>query len=296
MIPSRRLSIRTICLLVAGLALSRVLLTGCSHQTTTQKPPPRSTTSLPSGRGAVQGDNSNLLLGNPSRADGNPNNFLVERAQYSLSYNAALGGPNWVAWHLEKSDLGEAERSDFLPDPDLPPVWQIRPADYRGSGYDRGHVCPSGDRTRSKRDNLATFVMSNMLPQTAALNQHLWKGLEDYSRSLTRTNEIYVMAGGIGSQGRIAKGRVNVPKACWKVLVVLPRGDDDLARIDADTRVIAVIMPNQESPEIASANWKQYLTNIAEVERATGYNLLAALPAQTQRALKQKVDSGRASR
>ncbi len=71
------------------------------------------------------------------------------RPQFALSYNEELGGPNWVSWHLEQADLGRAERQDeFRPDPMLPEEWQIRPGDYQGSGYDRGHLCPAGDRTR----------------------------------------------------------------------------------------------------------------------------------------------------
>lgn len=239
-------------------------------------------------------DNSNLLLGNPSRAATDPNNYLVERAQHSMSYNKANGGPNWVAWHLEKSDLGAVRRGNFLPDPLLPPDMQIRPNDYRGSGYDRGHVCPSGDRTRTKTDNTATFVMSNMLPQAAALNQQVWKDLEDYSRSLTKSNELYTIAGGSGSADRIAGGKVNVPTVCWKIIVVLPRGDNDLRRINANTRIIAVSMPNRERQEIADSQWSQWITSVAQIEKTTGYDFLSALPDDVERALEQKVDSGRA--
>jgi endonuclease G len=90
--------------------------------------------------------------------------------------------------------------------------------------------------------------MSNMLPQAAALNQQVWADLENYSRSLVRSgaNELYTIAGGWGSAERIANGKVNVPSVCWKIILVLPQGDNDLQRINADTRVIAVSMPNRE--------------------------------------------------
>ncbi|RYG62776.1 hypothetical protein EON80_22485, partial [bacterium] len=90
---------------------------------------------------------NNLLLGNPTSAGQSPDNYLLERPQYSMSYNRTKGGPNWVAWHTDASDLGDTERGKFVPDPELPAGWQIRPADYKGTGYDRGHLCPSGDRT-----------------------------------------------------------------------------------------------------------------------------------------------------
>lgn len=163
-------------------------------------------------------ENSNFLLGNPSNAGTDPNNFLVSRPQHVMSYNRAQGGPNWVSWHLDSSNLGTQRRGNFMPDPLLPPDMQIRPNDYRGSGYDRGHVCPSGDRTASKEDNDATFVMSNMLPQAAALNQQVWKDLEEYERYLTESNELYIIAGGNGSSEHIAGGKVNVLAVCWKIL------------------------------------------------------------------------------
>lgn len=82
-------------------------------------------------------DNSNFLLGNPSRAGRDFNNYLLERPQHAMSYNKANGGPNWVSWHLNENDLGDIRRGDFLPDPLLPADMQIRPSDYRNSGYDR---------------------------------------------------------------------------------------------------------------------------------------------------------------
>jgi DNA/RNA endonuclease G (NUC1) len=184
---------------------------------------------------AAAADNGNLLLGNPSQAAKDADNLLVEHPQHSLSYNQSNGGPNWVAWHLDSRDLGAVRRGQFMPDPLLPPDSQIRPNDYRGSGFDRGHVCPSGDRTSSRENNNATFVMSNMLPQTAALNRQVWEKLEEYERSQVRAgNELYIVAGGAGTQSRIAQGKINVPAVCWKIRVVLPDGDNDLRRINGN--------------------------------------------------------------
>lgn len=238
-------------------------------------------------------DNSNLLLGMPAPASQDAENFLVERPQYALSYNSSEGGPNWVSWHLEAANLGDEPRGKFRPDPMLPDNWQIRPNDYKGSGYDRGHVCPSGDRTATAEDNDATFMMSNMLPQTAALNQHVWKDLEDYCRDLVKDgNELYIVAGGIGSVERIGRGKINVPAQCWKIALVLPYGDGDLSRIDERTRVIAVLMPNQENAQVEKAQWSQYAISIAQIERATGYDFFPNVPASVRRKLIAKIDRG----
>lgn len=286
--------------LVSGLLA--ILLTGCSapqKPTPPTLPPPTSQspdTAPPVSSGAVSSekDNTPLLLGNPSQAGTDPNNLLLEREAHSLSYNAKEGGPNWAAWHLDASDLGPAARSNFMPDPLLAKEFQIRPTDYRGSGYDRGHIVPSGDRTRDSAYNQQTFVMSNMLPQAPALNQFVWKKLEDYERVLAKTgSELYIYAGGSGSAGRIANSKVNVPAVCWKIIVVLPEGDNDLARINENTRVIAVSMPNREREEIRKSRWPQWTTSVAQLEQTTGYDFLSALPDKIERVLEQKIDAGR---
>jgi endonuclease G len=244
-------------------------------------------------------DNDNLLLGTPgsvSTGARNAENYLLTRPQYALSYNRRLGGANWVSWHLQASDLGSVERANlFAPDPALPAEWQIRPADYQGSGYDRGHQCPSGDRTRSEADNEATFYMSNMLPQTPDLNREVWRKLEEYCRRLVaHGSELYIICGGYGTQGTIAAGRVNIPDHCWKVAVVLPEGDNDLQRIDPGTRVIGVDIPNING--IGSHSWRRYITDVASIERATGLRLLSNLPENVRLSLEPKRDASSGGR
>jgi len=257
-------------------------------------------TSRASGRtssSAPTGAADNMALGNPSNATADQrtaSNYLLERPQYTLSYNKNQGGPNWVSWHVQQSDLGRVPRSNsFAPDPLLPPDWQVRPTDYIGSGYDRGHQCPSGDRTANKEDNNATFYMSNMLPQAGDLNRHVWEKLESYCRDRVKGgNELYIVAGGYGAKDRI-RGKITIPTNCWKVIVELPQGDNDLARINASTRVIAVDMPNEEG--IASNRWQQYITTASAIEQKTGYHFFTNLTPIIQDALKTKKDAGRAS-
>src|SRR5207248_6889700 len=110
-------------------------------------------------------DEDPLTFGNPSNATANvanENNYLMVKPQYTLSYNRSKGTPNWVAWRLDSSWIGGAPRQDdYRPDPALPAGWyQVQANDYSGSGYERGHMCPSGDRTRSVADNSATFLMT----------------------------------------------------------------------------------------------------------------------------------------
>jgi endonuclease G len=249
------------------------------------------------------GRDSNLALGNPSGATANtssPNNYLLTKAQYTLSYNRDQGKPNWVSWHLSSGWLGSAPRQDdFRADDDLPSAWyQVQASDYTGSGFDRGHNCPSADRTGSVADNSATFLMSNMMPQAPNNNQQTWANLENYARSLVSDgNELYIVCGsygkgGTGSKGYVttlASGKVTVPAHCWKVLVVLPNGSNDLSRITTKTRVIAIDTPNDNT---LSTSWGSYRTSVDVIEAATGLDLLSALPASTQKTLEASRDTG----
>lgn len=103
-----------------------------------------------------------LTMGNPSAAvtDVNyPNNYLLEKEEYVMSYSRDRGQANWVSWHLDEAWLGDAPRqNDFRNDTSLPAGWyQVQETDYSGSGFDRGHQCPSADRTLSVDDNSNTF-------------------------------------------------------------------------------------------------------------------------------------------
>jgi endonuclease G len=246
---------------------------------------------------------NNLALGNPSGAvasASSPANYLLVKKQYTLSYNRDQGKPNWVSWHLSSAWLGSTPRQDdFRADEALPTGWyQVTASDYVGSGFDRGHNCPSADRTGSASDNSATFLMSNMMPQAPSNNQQTWAKLEGYCRTLADDgNELYIICGsygrgGTGSNGyttTLAGGRITVPATCWKVVVVLPVGTNDVSRVQRSTRVIAVSLPNSNA---LSSNWGSYRTTVDAIEAATGYDLLSAVPVSVQSALEAKADTG----
>ena len=223
-----------------------------------------------------------LTLGNPSGAvadPAQPANYLLSRTQYALAYNRDRGIPSWVSWHLDQVDLGPVARytGPFFPDTTLPAGWyQVRRDDYTSSGYDRGHMTPSADRTASTADNEATFILTNVVPQAPANNQGPWAQLEDSLRERVRAgNEAYIIAGAQGSQGTIAGGKVRVPAAVWKVALVLPAGEDDLARIGTTTTVLAVWMPNDASVQQTDP-WEPYQTTVGCIEERTGLDLLGA--------------------
>jgi endonuclease G, mitochondrial len=244
--------------------------------------------------------NINLTFGNPSRANSaDPNNFLIERPQYVLSYNRGRGHANWVSWQLTAAWLGTGDRSAFSPDLDLPASWpQITPEDYTGSGFDRGHLVPAADRNRSAPDSKAVFLMTNIFPQAPDSNRGPWEKLERYCRDLARAgHELYIMAGthgtgGIGRRGRrqwIGHGKIAVPAQVWKIVVVQTQPSSGRSSSVPPTRVIAVIMPNQQGTK--QQRWHLFRTSVREIENLTGYNFFTNLPTTTQDRLEMQVDN-----
>jgi endonuclease G, mitochondrial len=245
----------------------------------------------------------NMAMGNPSGAvtsTSNYWNYLLVKTQYSMSYHRDRGTPNWVSWHLDPTWLGSAPRQDdFRADASLPSTWyHVSGSGYSGSGFDRGHNCPSADRTYSIADNSATFLMSNMIPQAPNNNQQTWANLENYCRTLvSQGKELYIImgsygTGGTGSAGTkstIDNGHITVPNRIWKVILVLSQGTGDVGRVTTSPRVIAVNTPNTNS---TSSSWGGYRTTVDAIESATGYNLFSNVPSSIQTSIESKVDSG----
>lgn len=244
-------------------------------------------------------DDGDLLLGNPSKAaSASSSNYLLNRQYFVVGFNASRNIPNWVSWHLDTDDLGGADRqNDFRPDAELPSSWYwVGEKDYKYSGFDRGHNCPSADRTISAAANSATFLMSNMIPQAPNHNRQLWAHFEEYIRNLVEAgNEAFIVMGNYGQGGTgdygftqsIDDGHIAVPARIWKVVVVLPRGNHDLERINTKTRVIAVDSPNTN---VVKRDWRLYRTSVNAIEKATGYDLLSNLPEAVQQVVESKID------
>jgi endonuclease G, mitochondrial len=235
-----------------------------------------------------------LTMGNPSNAvhdTSYTSNYLMEKSQYVLSYARDNGTSNWSSWHLDSSWLGTTPRQDdFRGDSTLPAGWyKVVSTSYSGSGYDRGHLCPSGDRTFTVADNSATFLMTNMIPQTADNNRITWEGMEEYERDLaTAGNEMYVIAGGYGNAGTINSGHVVVPTYTWKVIIVLPSGSNDITRVTNSTRTIAVWVPNQSG---INHDWKTYRVSVDYVESMTGYDFFANVTDATETTIEAVTDN-----
>jgi DNA/RNA endonuclease G (NUC1) len=236
----------------------------------------------------------NAEFGEPADSDSS-DDFIVRHEQFTASYNPNRGSPNWVSYDLDAAHFGAEDRCDcFTMDPDLPASFpQITTNDYTGAGafagfgIDRGHMTRSFDRTTGSLDNARTYLFSNVVPQTADMNQGPWAMFENYLGDLARfdNREVYVVTGVAGNAGTLKnEGRVVIPASTWKVAVIMPR-DSGLANVSdyRDLEVIAVNMPN--IPGIRNDDWNSYRTTVDAVEALSGYDLLALLPDDAENAV-----------
>lgn len=204
--------------------------------------------------------------------------YLIIRPQYVVSYSNRLGQPNWVASELNAAWFGEVERyeGNFITDNSLPVSFlKIKDGDYTNSGYDRGHLVRSEERTATVDDNKSTFLMSNVFPQTPDLNRGVWLKLEYECERLCKeeNKELFVVAGGIFHSNKTLNdaGKVVIPDSCFKIIVVLDKGQS-LANVTSSTKVIAVVMPNIAG--IRTDAYSKYLTTVDRIEASTGYDFL----------------------
>ena len=237
-----------------------------------------------------------LLLGNPSGATTSPtnfNNYLIQRDVESIGYSNQRRQPLWASWNFISADNGSASRSSvFFVDTSLPPgFYQVQTSDYSGSGYDRGHMCPSADRTDTDAHNDETFLLSNIIPQAPDNNQGLWANLEQYSRDIAASNEVLVICGpeGFGSAVTASSGQIPIASNVWKIIVAVPLGAGSaLSRITNATRVIAVNIPNIQG--IRANPWQNYLTSVNQLQTNTGFTFFTTLNTNLAAVLRAKVD------
>ena len=250
---------------------------------------------------AGRGDSGALLskhttLGIPSPSSMlDPNSFLSVKSEYVLSYNSSRKVPNWVSWELNTSYLGSASRQDdYRFDDTLPPTLpQAQLADYISSGYDRGHMCPSADRTLTTTTNSQTFFLTNMIPQAANNNQGPWERLETECRNLVQSGkELFIISGGTFSAGSNMVGNgVVVPDQTFKVIVVLDAVGQGTSAVTTSTRVIGVLMPNENTQIGKFDDWHNFRVSVDVIEAQTGYDFLSDVDPAVQAVVEARVDT-----
>ena len=247
------------------------------------------------GGGAGAALSRHTTMGIPAPASTNPNSFLSVKSGYVLSYNSSRKVPNWISWELNTSYLGSIDRQDdFRPDSTLPAnLPQAQLSDYSGSGYDRGHMCPSADRTLTVAANSQTFFLSNMVPQAANNNQGPWAAMENDLRTIARSGkELFIVSGGtFSSTSNTIGSGVVVPDKTFKVVVVLNAVGQGVSSVTTGTRVIGVMMPNENNQISRTADWRSFRVSVDSIEAATGNNFLSDVDPSIQAVIEARVDN-----
>uniref|UniRef100_A0A8C5QZR7 Endonuclease n=1 Tax=Leptobrachium leishanense TaxID=445787 RepID=A0A8C5QZR7_9ANUR len=214
---------------------------------------------------------------------------LKSRESHVLSYEPRLRGPAWVLELLTGERIhGEADRqsSDFQEDESVHPYHRAQNTDYRGSGYDRGHLAAAANHRLSQKAMDETFLLSNVYPQNPHLNRKAWNKLEKHCRKLTKSNRnVYVCTGPLflprtEPDGKtyvkyevIGKNNVAVPTHFFKVVV--------LEKFGGELELRPYVMPN--APVDENIPLERFLVPIESIERAAGLLFVPNLVKSTNR-------------
>jgi len=203
---------------------------------------------------------------------------IVKHKYYTLSYNETHEQANWLHYKLNPSFLrGSTPRTDsFKPDP-LVSTKSAQLSDYKGSGYDRGHLAPAADMKYNSLAMLESFYMSNISPQNPSFNRGIWRRLESLVRGWGQKFEIYVSTAGVlGSNnlGAIGKNRVTIPSKFYKVIYA---PDKNI--------MIGFLLSNRKQ----SGNLSSYALSVDKIESITGIDFFSQLPDNIENELESKV-------
>jgi endonuclease G len=149
----------------------------------------------------------------------------LKHTNYVSIFSKSKHYPVMVEWWVTKAKVSCSKplsrKDNFKPDPLLPTETDLS-RDYKGSGFDRGHMMPAADnlcQTSEVQDEC--FYFSNMTPQPHSLNAGSWKTLETKTRLLAlEKDSIHVWCGSIGSVNTFGQNKVSIPLKCWKVIYI----------------------------------------------------------------------------
>ncbi|MFP5385086.1 MAG: DNA/RNA non-specific endonuclease [Bacteriovoracia bacterium] len=205
---------------------------------------------------------------------------IIQRKNYTLSYNEDHEVANWVAYELDHEKLQNCvkRRNNFRIDPDIS-TGSAAPEDYKNSGYDRGHLVPAGDMKHTREAMNDTFYYSNMSPQPPRFNQGIWARLEHLMRSWgIKYKSILLITGPVLKDNLPSIGvrnDVSVPEEYFKLI---------LRKQGQSWEGIAFIMKT----DVTSTDLRSYVTSIDTVERKTGIDFFKDLPDEVEEDVESK--------
>ncbi len=219
-------------------------------------------------------DSLNLLYGIAGKQG-----KILNKKYFVINYNNQWKIPYWVAYKLDTLDLkGKIIRQGrFQPDSELPVGFRAEPIDYEHSGYDRGHMAPAGDFKRSPEAMKTTFLLSNIAPQTPALNRKIWKRLEEEVRKRVLIDgKLWIITGNLFIDSdsnsvtpyqHIGPNKVAVPTHCFKVILCCGKNQN--------RAMYGFMLPNQQA--FIGGTPKDYILSIDRLEQITGYDFFPLL-------------------
>ena len=227
-------------------------------------------------RGVASSRYDNLSFGIPGKAD-----CIVDREGFALGYIEYHEQPAWVIYKLTQAEVQAqvAKRTNrFREDPEIP-TGSATNADYRKSGYDRGHLAPAADMAFSMQTMADSFFFSNMSPQVPAFNRGIWKRLEEQVRKFAlQEGEIMVVTGPVLPKEKsitIGNNKVTVPDRYYKVVYDLT----------PPQKMIGFIIPNGGS----TRPLQDFAVTVDAVEKETGLDFFSLVPRQEQDRLESTI-------
>lgn len=207
------------------------------------------------------------------------NNNIVKHKYYTLSYVEKHEQAEWVAYYADSLFITTKTRrtNNFKSDTAVH-SGSATIYDYRGSGYDKGHLCPASDMQISKQAMNESFYMSNMSPQKPEFNRGGWQQLEELTRKWTlNEGQLFIITGPIlhDSLPKIGKNKVSVPKYYYKILFDYTK---------PEIKAIAFLMPNK----LITRPLQEYIVPIDSIETLTGIDFLNEL----HYSLEKKIEKG----
>ena len=217
------------------------------------------------------------------KVKGDANNLVITHATadygitYSLEWDCTKRANRWTCYQMhEGNSMKNVSRNDsFTEDPDIPYAFCSHNSDYSGTGFSRGHLCPSADRLCSKEQNKQTFYLSNMQPQYAEHNEGLWANLEALVRRWNQTSyrdTLYVVkAATIDQEDQVAMyTESGLPVAKYFYMAVLAVKDGSYTALGIWTEHLNVADTNK--------HYADYVISIDELEQRTGIDFFCNLP------------------
>lgn len=276
--------------LLAATLLGLIGLSGCSKPVAAVRPAVFTRHSIPQA-GLTPAEQAlvdkNCYKGMPKlNPDFQPGpSHLIIRDGYVLRHSTLSKIPFWVCEGVRQSQLAGSvpRRNSFNPDPKLPVGQRAELSDYKGSGYDRGHMAPAGNQTVSRELKAETFFLSNMAPQKGVMNQQIWAALEEQSRKWVNTRQtVFQVTGGffydpaedntatadgIINFFEIGGNHVAVPTHFFKVLIAKDSTGKDEA--------VAFVMENRGYPR--PFNFGEHIKPIRWIEERAGIDFFPDL-------------------